>query len=167
MVIISGHGFKLRPLSIKDLDGFFEIMQDADTMKNLNSVPETIEDAKEELNEMLNKVRNRISEIFTIEINGEYAGNVTLEHQNYDPANDEGRLHILIHPKFRGRGLATNVLKTVMEYGFKKRKYKRIYAQCKASNIPVVKVNEKLGMKVIKEHVNESGVKKILWVKES
>lgn len=166
MTIIKEKDFTLRPLSMDDLDGFFETMQDPNTKKNMNSVPSTLDEAKEEMHKMLKKVKDGLSEIFTIEVDGAYAGNVTLEYQGYEPS-DEGRMHLWVHPDFRGRGLGTKALKTVMDYGFKVRKFKKIFAQCKASNIPVVKVNEKLGFKEVKKHVNESGVEKILWVKES
>lgn len=165
MTIIKTKEFTLRPLSMKDLDGFFETMQDEDTKNALMSFPKTIEEAKEEMQEMLQKVEDGISEIFTVVVDGKYAGSVTLEYQGFKPC-DEGRLHITIHPDFRGRGLATNVIKRILDYGFKKRKFKRIFAQCKASNKGVVRVNEKVGFTPVKEHVRQ-GVKKILWKKEA
>jgi len=62
-------------------------------------------------------------------------------------------------------GLATKSLGEVIKYGLKK-KFKKIFAQCKAINKSVIKVNKKLGFKIVKTHVNGDGVKKILWVKE-
>ena len=54
-------------------------------------------------------------------------------------------------------------MQTVIEYALKE-KFKRIFAQCKSTNKNVIKINKKLGFKKVKEHVNEYGVKKILWV---
>ncbi|MEA3430439.1 MAG: GNAT family N-acetyltransferase [Nanoarchaeota archaeon] len=163
MTVIITDEFTLRPLAVVDLEGFFETMQDSDTKKALNDVPADIEEAENEIQKMLKKVSDGFSEIFTIEVGGKYAGNVTLEYQGYKPC-DEGRLHIFIHPDFRGKGLATKTLKKVIEYGFNERKFVRIFAQCKASNIAIMKLNQKLGLKVVKEHINENGVKKVLWV---
>gem|GEM_PF-4113784 len=138
-----GVSFLLRPLSKFDLDGYWETMQDEKTVLSLNTAPESKEEAEVKIKEKLEKVASGFSEIFTIDVDGNYAGNVVLEH-NFDKSNPDGRLHIWIHPDYRKHGLATAALQTVIEYGFRT-KYKRIFAQCKESNTDVMQVNERLG----------------------
>jgi|TARA_Y100000310_G_C20330891_1_gene645206 RimJ/RimL family protein N-acetyltransferase len=165
MTIIKTKDFILRPLKLSDAKPYFEVMQDEETKKNMVSVPNNLAEAKQEIKDYLKQVKEKDSEYFTIEVAGKYAGNVVLQHQNWDPNSDEGRVHLWIHPDYRGKGLATKSLNEVIKYGLKK-KFQRIFAQCKAINKGVIAINKKLGFKKVKTHVNEYGVKKILWVKE-
>lgn len=165
MTIIRAKEFVLRPLKLSDAKPYFEVMQDKETKDNLESVPNTLNDVKQEIRDYLKQDKEKDSEHFSIEINGKYAGNVILQHQNWDPDSDEGRIHLWIHPRYRGKGLATKVLEEVIRYGFRK-KFKRIFAQCKAINKGIIKVNKRLGFREVKTFVNEHNVKKILWVKE-
>ena len=165
MTTIKTKNFVLRPLKISDAKLYFEVMQDEETKKNMESVPDNLAEAKQEIKNYLKQVKEKGSEYFSIEVNGKYAGNVALQPQNWDFKTDEGRVHLWIHPDYRRKGLATKALNEVLKYGFKK-KFKRIFAQCKAINKGVIAINKKLGFKRVKTFVNEQGVKKILWVKE-
>ena len=164
-MIIKTKEFILRPIKISDSEAYFETMQDKETKKNMETVPETLKEAKQEIKDILKQVNEKDSEYFTIEVKGKYAGNVVLQHQNWDPKSDEGRVHLWIHPDYRGKGLATKALSEVVNYGLKK-KFKKIFAQCNANNKGIIKINKKLGFKKVKTFVNKEGVKKILWVKE-
>ena len=156
--------FILRPIKISDAKPYYQTMCDKDTRANMESFPSSIEEAKKEIKEYLKQIKNKDSEYFTIEIKGKYAGNVVLQHQNWDPKSNEGRVHLWIHPSFRGKGLATDALEKVINYAFQK-KYNKIFAQCKSINKGVIKINKKLGFKIVKKYTNENGVKKILFVK--
>src|SRR5208283_2693815 len=158
MKTIRGDGFILRPIKLYDTQGYWETMQDKETVKGLMSVPHSFEEAKQEIKDDLKEVEEKSSEYFTIEVNGKYAGNVVLQYQNWDKTSEDGRIHIWLHPDFRGKGLAIKSLKKIIDYGFKKG-FKRIYAQCKATNKAVIKINKKLGFKKVKIHIVE-GVKK-------
>ncbi len=166
MIIIKTKDFILRPLRLSDAKPYFEVMQNEETKRNMESVPNSLAEAKQEIRDYLKQVKDKDSEYFTIEVKEKYAGNIVLQHQNWDPNSDEGRVHLWIHPDFRGKGLATKVLNELLQYGLKK-KFKRIFAQCKAINKGVISINNKLGFKKVKSYVNENGVKKILWVKEN
>ncbi len=155
----------MRPLSLSDVPSFFEVMQDEETKRNLESVPTTLEEAKREIEGYLLQEKEKDSEYFSIDIDGRYAGNVVLQHQNWDPASNEGRVHLWIHPEFRKRGLATTALKEVVRYGLKK-KFRCIFAQCKAMNKGVIKILLNVGFTRVKTFVNEAGVEKILWIIE-
>lgn len=163
-MIIKTKDFVLRPLKISDAKGYFEVNQDAETQRNLTSYPKNLEEAKKDIENDLKEDKEKGSEHFTILVNGVYAGNVILQYQDFDKKSRDGRVHLLIHPKFRGKGLGTRALEEAINYGFRK-KFDRIYAQCKAINKGIIKINEKLGFKKVKTYVNESGIKKILWVK--
>lgn len=162
MVRIKGDGFILRPIMLKDSKGYWEVMQDPETIKGFMSVPHSFEEAKEEVKEYIKKSKTKVTEVFTIEVKGKYAGNVKLDCQNWNINSGEGRIHLWLHPKFRGKGLATKALKLLIDYGFNKRKFHVIYAQCKKSNKAVCRVNEKVGFKKVEDRIVE-GVKKVWW----
>ena len=159
--------FLLQYPTLKDLDGYYETETDSLSKKMFTSFPKNKEEAKKDLQEHIknNKKKPIVSETFSIIIDKKYAGYVKIQFQNFDPENDEGRIHVAIHPDFRGKGIATKVIKEITDYGFKKYKFKRIFAQHKAINKGVARINEKLGFKLIKTHKTE-GVKKMLWVLE-
>ena len=165
MTIIKTNDFILRPLKLSDAEAYFEVMQDEDSRRNFTSVPNSLEDAKQEILNNIKEMVEKDSEYFTIEIDGEYAGNVVLQHQDYDPKSNEGRLHVWIHPIYRGRGLATKAVREVIDYGLKT-KYTKIFAQCKVINKGLIKLTNNLGFKEVKKFTNEDNVEKILLVKE-
>jgi RimJ/RimL family protein N-acetyltransferase len=137
-------------------------MQDKESIKGFMGVPNTFEEAKEKVLGHIKKAKTKVTEIFTIEINKKYGGNVKLDYQNWDINCDEGRIHLWIHPNFRGKGLATKVLSKIIYYGFSKKKFKVIYAQCKRSNKAICKVNKKVGFKLVEERI-VNGTKKLWW----
>lgn len=159
-MIIRKEGFILRPLQLSDAQGYWEVMRDEATKLFFNSVPDTFEKAKKEIEDLIAK---EASETFTIEVDGEYAGNVRLDHQKWDVNSDEGRVHLWVHPNFRSRGLATEALSALLEYGLKK--FRVIYAQCKSSNKAVARVFEKAGFKLEKTHMVD-GVEKMWWSRQ-
>jgi len=138
----------LRPLSLDDAQGYLE------------TTPKTIEEVREEILVNLKQVEEKDSEYLTILVDGKYAGNIILQHQDWDPENDEGRLHLWIHPDHRQKGLATEAVKEALNLGFKK--FKKIYAQCKAYNQGVIKILKRSGFFEVKRHTTDHG-DKILW----
>lgn len=166
MVTIKTKELILRPLRLSDARGYWEVMRDSETQKGFTSFPKSFVEAKKEVKDMLKEIKEKDSRIFTIIVNKKYAGNVVLQYQNWDKLANEGRVHVWIHPNFRGLGLATKAIKEAMKFGFQKKKFKKIFVQCKASNKAVINVIKKCGFKKLKVHKTDGGIKKILWVKE-
>ena len=162
-MIIKTKNFSLRPIRMSDSRAYFECMMDEETRKNLTSFPETLQQAEKEIKGMQEEARDKDSKIFTIVVDKHYAGNVLLQHQNWDKKSDEGRMHIWIHPAYRGRGLATQVTREVEDYAFH-HGFNRVYIQCKAINAGVMHICEKLGYRRVKSFKNDKGVEKVLWV---
>jgi RimJ/RimL family protein N-acetyltransferase len=162
MTIIKTKEFTLRPINLSDLEGYWETMQDKETAKGFTSVPRSKEEAREEIKDYLRKMSEGLTEVFTIEVDGNYAGNVRLDRQDWNPKSNEGRVHLWIHPTFRGKGIATNAMKKLIDYAFKIKKDVVLYAQCKATNAAVIRINQQLGFKR-KETRLVDGVEKIWW----
>ena len=159
--------FILRHPLLKDLKEYYETETDELSRKMFMSYPKNIGEARKDILKHIkdNKEKPIVSETFSIVKNNGYVGYVKIQFQNFDPKNDEGRVHIAIHPRFRGRGIATKALKAITDYGFEYYKFKRIFAQCKFINKGVAKINKKCGFKLIKTY-NSEGFRKMLWVLE-
>jgi RimJ/RimL family protein N-acetyltransferase len=159
--MLFGEGFSLRPLSREDAVAYFETMQDPDTISFLNSVPTTLDEVLEEIDEMI--VRKG-SESFTVLVDGTCAGNIRVEYQDYDESSGVGRLHLWVHPSFRRQGLATRILRWAVSYCFDIKKMHKIIAQCKESNKGMCRANEKAGF-VLDYTKDVDGVRKCVYVK--
>ena len=145
IAVLKGKGFILRPIRMSDAKPYFESMLDKDTKRGFMTVPKTFNEAKKEIKEKIQTFRKKTSETYVMEINGEYAGYVTIEHYYKDPKERRGRIHYCTHPKFRGKGLTTKAVKIITNYGFRKLNFYRIVGQCRFFNKASVRVLKKAG----------------------
>lgn len=60
--------------------------------------------------------------------------------------NKSGEIAYIVHPDYWGNGIATEVAKLLVNFGFKEFHLHRIYATCDPRNIGSAKVLEKIGM---------------------
>ena len=77
-----------------------------------------------------------------------------------DLTNKEGELGYIVNPDYWGRGIAPEVARLVIQFGFEKLNLHRIYATCAPQNIGSQKVLEKIGM------VREGRLRENLLLKE-
>ena len=171
-MIIKTKDFILRYIEISDVKPYFESMQDKKTKKYFMSVPKNLREARKEVNKLVNESnrKNPVMETFVIDVNGEYAGFVKIDYENYDSREHRGRIHYATHPKFRGKGLTSKAVKLITNYGFKKFKFKRIMGRCRTSNKASARVLEKAGYKlegILKTNTFKDGkyVDDMIWAK--
>jgi RimJ/RimL family protein N-acetyltransferase len=160
-----GNGIILRPFSREDKTGYAEVNNDPLTREMFTSVPANEAELNEEIEEKIAKAKSGVSKTLTILVNGEYAGGVVLEFENWNPKNDVGRIHIWVHPKFRKKGLATKAIKWITDYGFAIG-FRRIYLQHKEINRALAIISNNLGF-VPEKEVVDRGVKKLKWYKDN
>jgi len=152
---------KYRPLQPKDFDSFKELFDDV-TKSSLTTPPKNDADILKDFNERLEKNKLGVSFHLAVLADGKFAGCVTLEYENWDKNSKTGRIHILIHPDFRNKGLATEAIGHVVALGFSKG-FNEIKAQCKTSNKPMCHINETLGFEK-KEVKLIDGVEKAVYI---
>jgi len=155
-MIIHGDGFFLRPFKITDKQALAKHANNEKISSNLRDrfpYPYTEEDAEWFINFVLgnnNPVKN-----FIIEINNEAAGTI-----EFWPGEDVYRLNAEIGywlgEEHWGKGIMTNVIKTIVKYIFENFDIKRIYAMPFATSIGSVKTLEKVGF--TKEATIHNGV---------
>jgi [ribosomal protein S5]-alanine N-acetyltransferase len=139
--------FGLRHITIKDSQGYFECYQGRNIKEFLLRVPKNLDEVKKKLTEKILdfKKKNPFGECFAIEVNGEFAGYVELHDLNKEHNKHKGEIGYVIHPDFRGKGIASKAVKLLTDYGFKKYKLKRISAMGRVKNKASARVLEKAG----------------------
>lgn len=149
-MIIKTKEFTLRPIRISDSKAYFESMQDKQSKLGFMSTPKTLAEAKKEITHRLKEMKKKpISGIYlAIEVDSQYAGDVSLKCLNQKFLLHYGNVSYCIHPKFRGRGLASKALKLLSNYGFKHLKLRRIEGTCRTFNKASVRTLKKSGFKL-------------------
>lgn len=77
-----------------------------------------------------------------------------------DFQNKTGEIGYIVNPKFWGKGIATEVAKILIQFGFEKCNLHRIFATCDPRNIASSKVLEKVGM------TQEGRMREDLYIKD-
>ncbi|MGE0792561.1 MAG: GNAT family N-acetyltransferase [Candidatus Woesearchaeota archaeon] len=151
----------LRNLKISDLKLYFEIMQDKETKKGFMTTPNTIQEAKKELQELISETKKKNPKNISLAIiyENNFAGYVGCYVRNKKPFTEKGveaAIVYSIHPNFRGKNIATNAVKLLVNYIFKTYKIKRISGRCRTFNKASARVLEKAGFKLEGIHRKEA-----------
>lgn len=109
--------------------------------------PYTEKDAKDWLKKKATeyKLKKPAGIVFAIEIDSEAVGSIGLHDVVH---KHKAELGYWLGKKFWGRGIMTDAVKRVSEFGFKNFKLRRIYAKVYLSNRGLVRVLEKNGFKL-------------------
>ena len=101
-------------------------------------------------------------QVFAIEYNGEYVGNIGL-HPGVDVYRKSAEIGYFLGEPFWGKGIMTQAVKQIVEYGFANLDIVRIHTGIFEYNIASQRVLEKCGFK--KEAVFEKAIfkKNQLW----
>lgn len=165
IAIIKTKGIILRPITLKDARGYLECHQDKDAKRNFMSIPGDANVAKKEIREGLKN-----SFMWAIETNGKFAGFIYLKLNKGDEYKHTGFVGFGVHPGFRRKSLATQSLKLITDYGFKKLKLKRIEGRCRTFNKASARVLEKAGYNlegILRKHKFRNGkyLDDMVWAK--
>ena len=136
--------FHLRPFTIEDLTSLVKFANNFNIAKNLMDVfpnPYTEENGKAFI-EIATK--NIPPNILAIEINGEAAGAIGLHPQN-DIYRKNAELGYWLAEPYWGKGIITEAIKQMVDYGFGHWDFTRIYARPFGSNIASQKALQKAG----------------------
>jgi len=152
MVILKSKDIILRPITLGDAKSYYEVHQNKEAKKNFVGIPKDVKEARKELQVNIKEMRKSkpSSESFAIIFKEEFAGFVIIYSLNKKPLQENGSIGVMafgIHPKLKGKGLATKSLKLLTNYSFKKFKLKRITGRCRNFNKASCRVLEKAGYK--------------------
>lgn len=132
----------LRPLVESDSTAMHGVFRDDRTMRYWSSPPhETIEKTRDYV--VGNAQQDRWLSWAVTETGGEALGWVVLgEHR--DGVRELG---YILHRDFWGRGYAREAVTTIVEYGFRSLRLRRIFADCDPDNHGSIRILERLGFR--------------------
>jgi len=136
--------FKLRPWAIQDVDSLVKFANNYNIAKNLMDIfphPYSIEDGKAFI-EMVAK--NTPPNTLAIEVNGEAAGAIGLHLQN-DIYRKNAELGYWLAEPYWGKGIITQAIIQMVDYGFRNWDINRIYARPFGYNMASQRALEKAG----------------------
>ncbi len=153
---------KLRPFRLEDAPRLTELANNIKIAENLRDGfphPYTLADAEIFIKMCLNQ---NPTQAFAIEYNGEYVGNIGV-HPEKDVYRKSAEIGYFLGEPFWGKGIMTDAVKQMVEYGFENLDIVRIHTGIFEYNIASQRVLEKCGFK--KEAVFEKAIfkKNQLW----
>lgn len=154
-MIISTENLKLRPLTSNDKYRLAELANNPKVAINLRDGfphPYTIEDAEKFIQTF---AIQEPQQIFAIDYNGEYAGNIGL-HKAGDVYRLSAEIGYFLGESYWNKGIMTQAVNLICDYGFEKLDIIRIHAGIFEFNPASMRVLEKCGFK--KEAVFEKAI---------
>lgn len=139
--------FILRPWKKDDLESLVENANNFNIAKNMTDGfphPYTLEDGKKFIEFAMSK---NPPLIMAIEIDGKAVGGIGL-HPQSDIQKKNGELGYWLAEPFWGKGIVTEAIKAMVEYGFKHFEIERIFARPFGTNLASQKALEKTGFKL-------------------
>ena len=147
--ILTTKELQLRLITYSDLDAIHQlhILPETDRYNTLG-IPDNLEETKSVIDLWIkdNELEEVINYTFAIETKSseKFLGLIGLKLGRRIYKNAE--VWYKIHPEFWGKGIATNSLNRILDFGFNKLKLHRIEAGCAVDNVASTKVMEKAGM---------------------
>lgn len=136
--------FRLRPWRIGDVESLVENANNANIAKFMNDIfphPYTKEDAEKFI---AFAIKHHPVHIFAIEVDGNAVGGIGI-HFHEDVMRKNAELGYWLGQNYWGRGIATNAVKQVVDFGFKNYDINRIFGRAFGPNIASQRVLEKAG----------------------
>ncbi len=124
---------------------------DPDFSKYENWGPNTVEDTKKYISDMVLESQSKPRYAFNLAVclkgNGLLIGGMGIRRES--EASHIANLGWAISPEVQNQGYATEGARALLDFGFNHLKLSVIYATCDSRNTPSFKVMEKLGMKKV------------------
>jgi len=152
----------LKKISSEDAEDMFEYASDPEVTKYLSSweYHKNIEDSLKFINLLLSRYEKGNPSDWGVYLkeNGKLIG--TCGFSFIDEKNMVGEVGYVLGRKYWNKGIMTEAVRKVIEFGFEKLNLNRIQARCKVENIASERVMQKVGMKfegVLREAVFAKG----------
>jgi aminoglycoside 6'-N-acetyltransferase len=138
---LQGALVKLRPLRADDRPALVEVLSDPtvamwwDSRGAEVSAAELLADDPEVT-------------VFAIEVDGELAGSIQYAEE-LEPDYRHAGIDVFLHPRFQGRGLGTDAVRTLARYLLEVRGHHRLTIDPAAANARAIHTYEKVGFKAV------------------
>ena len=150
------------------------VLDDAEDMLRLHSVPEVQKYTGEAIITSLDEIKEKIKKLRTRDYErhgfGRWATLLKDEMQftgwaglKYLPQFDEVDLGYRFLPEFWGKGIATEASRAILKYGFDQLKLKKIIAIAMKEHVASIRVMQKVGMEFYKYAPYDPGDEDAAW----
>ena len=159
MKILETNRLLLRHLEPDDLDDLFALYMDPEVVRTIPDAPQTLAEAKEELDWFLHghPRRPELGLWATIyKPTNQFIGRCGLLPWTID-GQDEVEVAYTIAPNYRGQGLGTEAAQAILDYGFNTLGFARLVCLIDEENVASIRVAEKIGMAFEKASRDEIG----------
>ena len=144
--VLETRKLKLRKISMDDADNIFLLRTNNEAMKYIHKTKlNSIEDAKELINKM--NEPDRIQWGITLKSTDTIIG--TIGYHRIEKENFRAEIGYMLHPQYWGKGIMSEAISVVINYGFEEIKLHSIEAVINPENTASRKILEKF--KFIKE----------------
>lgn len=158
-IVVETQRLILRHLLMSDLDDLFAFYRDPEVIQYIPDAPRTYEQTKEELEWFMNG-HPKFPELglwaTVYKETGQFIGRCGLLPWTID-GRDEVEVAFALAKQFWGQGLATEVAKALVQYGFEDLRLSRLICSIEHGNKASIRVATKLGMTFEKEAQDEYG----------
>ena len=126
----------LRKISLKDAPALFTIRANPDVMKYIaKPVAKEISEVKSLINKILYGIKSNNSIAWGIVLRNQENIIGTVSFHNIEKAHFRAEIGYHIHPDFWNKGILSEILPSVIDYGFNKMKLHSIEAQIDPENV--------------------------------
>ena len=145
--LIETERLNLRELTLEDVNDVFEYASISEVSTFLPWYPhKSKQDSIDFINFAKDQFAKNISIIWGIELKEDSKLIGTVDIRNTQPINNCGEIGYVLSNKYWNKGIMTEAVKAIINYGFNEMKLNRIEALCEAENISSLRVMEKAGM---------------------
>jgi RimJ/RimL family protein N-acetyltransferase len=140
----------IRPVCIEDKDSMFRYRSDADTNKYLSLIPQSVEDIAAFISKTsfdINVPDTWFQFVIIEQASNKLIGDVGIHFLDTDSENRQVEIGYTLDKDFRGKGYATEALKTIIDYLINSLNKHRIVASIDPVNTASIKLIERLGFR--------------------
>jgi RimJ/RimL family protein N-acetyltransferase len=140
----------IRTVCIEDKDSMFRYRSDADTNKYLSLVPQSVEDIATFISKTsfdINVPGTWFQFVIIEQASNILIGDVGIHFLDTDSENRQVEIGYTLDKDFRGKGYATEALKTIIDYLINSLNKHRIVASIDPVNTASIKLIERLGFR--------------------
>jgi [ribosomal protein S5]-alanine N-acetyltransferase len=156
----------VRQLQQDDLDDFYAICGDAELMRYMgNGEPLTREDTQRWIDVSVKNYQTRGYGCFAVieKASGAFIGYCGLV---YAPNSTQVEIIYALMKAYWAQGLATEVARGMLGYGFAQYGFDSIAASIDPANVVSIRIVQKLGMKFLRETFDEDGLPTVWYALE-
>lgn len=140
----------IRPVCIDDKDSLFRYRSDPDTNQYLSLIPQSVDDVAVFIGKTATDIDvpgTWFQFVLIEQASGRLIGDTGIHFLETDPENRQAEIGYTLDKEFRGKGYATEALKTIIDYLFNTLYKHRIIASIDPINTSSIKLIERLGFR--------------------